>query len=178
MTDYFDDDPYFDEFEDEEGKSKTKIKQEMHELQTLGEELTKLPPGKLDSMELPDDLRQAIADYQRFTARGAMKRQLQYIGKVMRNIDPEPILQALDKLQSKDRQQTAHLHRLEKWRERLLNDGDKALSELLNEAPEADRQHLRQMIRNAQREAQQNKPPKNSRAIFQYLKEILREEEA
>lgn len=160
----------YDEFGDEEIKSRSQLKREVHQLYELGERLSQLPASKLNSLNLPDELRSAIDDYQRFTARGAMKRQLQYIGKVMRSIDPEPILQGLESLQSKDAQQVAYFHRLEKWRDRLISEGDSALGELVKEVPEVDRQQLRQMIRNAQKEAKQNKPPKNARAIFQYLK--------
>ena len=176
MTEHFDDDPDFNEFDDEEIKSRSEIKREAEALQALGGSLTKLPASQLDSMNLPEELRSALADYQRFTSRTAMKRQLQYIGRVMRNIEAEPIQQALNKLRVKDHQQVVFFHRLEKWRDRLLSEGDSALGELLTEAPEIDRQQLRQMVRNAQREAKMNKPPKNTRAIFQYLKEVLSEE--
>ena len=177
MTKHVDDASDYNEFDDENLKSRSQIKREIHQLQELGELLTQLPAAKLDSLNLPDELRNAIADYQRFTSRGAMKRQLQYIGKVMRSVDPEPIKQGLDLLKSKDSQQIAQFHRLEKWRDRLISEGDAALGKLVLEAPEIDRQHLRQMIRNAQKEAAQNKPPKNSRAIFQYLKDHLQLDE-
>ncbi len=176
MTDYFDDDLNHDEFDDEEIKSRSEIKREVQALQTLGASLCKLSKVQLDSMDLPDNLRSAIADYQRFTSRTAMKRQLQYIGKVMRHIDPEPIKQTRDRLLNQDCQLNAHFHRLEKWRDRLLNEGDEALTELINSTPDIDKQQLRQMIRNAQREASKNRPPKSARAIFQYLKEKLRNE--
>lgn len=175
MTEHFDDDD-FDEFEGEEVKSRSEIKREAEALQVLGQSLTKLPAAQLDKMNLPEALRSALADYQRFTSRTALKRQLQYIGKVMRGVDPEPIQQALETLRSQDRKQVVFFHRVEKWRDRLLGEGDSALGELLTEAPDVDRQQLRQMIRNAQREAKMNKPPKNARAIFQYLKEVLGED--
>lgn len=176
MSDNFDD-PYYDDFEDEDYKSKSQVKREMHALQELGEQLTALSASTLDDLGLPDNLRTAIADYQRFTSRQAQKRQRQYIGKVMRSIDPEPIQQALDKIKSRDRQQVAFLHRLENWRDRLLSEGDSALGELLQEAPNIDRQQLRQLIRNAKQEAAKNKPPKSSRAIFQLLKASMASEE-
>ncbi len=176
MSDYFDDDLNHNEFDDEEIKSRSEIKREVQALQTLGVSLTKLSSVQLDSMNLPDNLRSAIADYQRFTSRTAMKRQLLYVGRIMRNIDPEPIKQARDRLLNQDHQLNAHFHRLEKWRDRLLNEGDEALTELINSTPDIDGQQLRQMIRNARREASKNKPPKSARAIFQYLKEKLRNE--
>ncbi len=174
MSDYFDEAFDDDELDGEDIKSRSELKREVQALHSLGRLLTKLPAAQLDNMSLPENLRSAIADYQRFTSHTAMKRQLQYIGRVMRNIDPEPIKQAHQRLLNQDRKVNAHFHRLEKWRDRLLNEGDSALTELIDEAPEIDAQQMRQMIRNAQREASKNKPPKSARAIFQYLKEVLK----
>ncbi len=173
MSDYFDDDA----FDGEDIKSRSELKREVQALQSLGSLLTKLPAAQLDSMGLPENLRSALADYQRFTSRAAKKRQLLYIGRVMRNIDPEPIKQAHQRLLNQDHKVNAHFHRLEKWRDRLLNEGDSALTELIDEAPGVDAQQLRQMIRNAQREASKNSPPKSARAIFQYLKEALKRDD-
>jgi len=175
MSKHSNNSPDHDEFDEENLISRSQIKREVQQLYDLGERLAQLPTSKLDSLELPEALRSAINDYQRFTARGAMKRQLQYIGKVMRNVDPEPIQQGLERLQNKDNQQVAYFHRLEKWRDRLISEGDDALAALIEIAPEIDRQQLRQVIRNAQKEAQQGKPPKSARAIFKYLKEQIHE---
>ena len=106
----------------------------------------------------------------------AKRRQLQYIGKLLRNIDVEPIQEALDKLENKHNQQQVILHKLELLRDELIDKGDDALTDLFNSYPQTDRQHLRNLIRSAQKEKEQNKPPKAYREIFQYLKELMLEE--
>lgn len=153
--------------------SKSQLKRESHELQALGEKLVELPASKLAKIPLPEELADAIALAQRIKQRGGRKRQLQYIGKLMRKIDAEPIQQAMDTLILDSARETAHLHQLEQWRDRLVIEGDAALGELLEEYPQAERQHLRQLVRNAQRESKQNKPPKSAREIFRYLRELM-----
>ncbi|MGM0593119.1 MAG: ribosome biogenesis factor YjgA [Pseudomonadota bacterium] len=152
--------------------SKSEMKRESHALQALGEELVKLPDAQLATIPMPEQLADAVALARRIKARGGRKRQLQYIGKIMRKIDPEPIQQAMAGLKNEAHKETAKLHRLEQWRDRLIAEGDTALAPLLDEYPYADRQHLRQLIRNAQREQKQNKPPKSSRELFRYLREL------
>lgn len=152
--------------------SKSQLKRESHALQAMGEELVELPAAKLAKIPMPDALAEAVALARKIKARGGRKRQLQYIGKVMRSIDAEPIAQALDALKNAAGKEAAKFHRLEQWRDRLVAEGDTALGELLNEFPTAERQHLRQLIRNAQREAANNKPPKAAREIFRYLRDL------
>lgn len=151
--------------------SKTELKQDMLELQVLGEELVKLKPAILEQFPLDDLLRDTIADAQRFKGE-AKRRQLQYLGKVMRHVDPEPIQAALDKYNNKHAQSTQALHKLELLRETLIEQGDSAINALIEKYPHADRQHMRQLVRQANKEKSQNKPPKASREIFQYLKEL------
>ncbi len=153
--------------------SKSQLKRESHALQKLGEALIALSSKKLQTIQLPDNLQSAIHDAQKIKSHSALKRQRQYIGKLMRNIDAEPIESALDKLLNRDAQSTARLHRIEKWRDRLLEEGDTALSELVGEYPACDRQQLRQWIRSAQREQKLNKPPASSRQLFRYLRELM-----
>lgn len=155
--------------------SKSQLKRESHALQALGEELVELPAAKLEKIPLPEELAEAVALARRIKARGGRKRQLQYIGKLMRKIDEEPIRQAMDQIKGESTRETARLHKLEQWRDRLLEEGDSALAELLGEYPDADRQHLRQLMRNAQREKKQNKPPKSARELFRYLRELMAE---
>lgn len=162
--------PFDDEDEDLIYVSKSQLKRESHALQSMGEELVKLPAAKLAKIPMPDELAEAVALARKIKARGGLKRQLQYIGKVMRNIDAEPIEQALANLKDAAGKEAAKFHRLEQWRDRLVEEGDTALGELLDAFPEADRQHLRQLIRNAQREAAKHKPPKSAREIFRYLR--------
>jgi len=150
--------------------SKTEMKNDMNDLQKLGEELVDLKPSQLAKIPMTDDLADAIKDAQRFN-KEARRRQLQFIGRLMRNIDPEPIQAALDKLRNKHSQNTAVLHKLEQLRDRIIAEGDDAINEALKLYPEIDRQRLRQLSRQASKEKAENKPPKASREIFQVLKE-------
>lgn len=154
--------------------SKTKVKKQMHELRDLGVELTGLSKDQLAQLDIPDILRDAIREMHRINKFGAQRRQRQYIGKLMREVDPAPIIAKLDGWKGVSREHTAHLHLLERWRDRLLED-DRALTELLAAHPQADAQHLRALIRNAQKEKAAEKPPKSYREIFQALKEIIPE---
>lgn len=157
------------------GPSKTKIKKQMHELRDLGKELTELSKDQIAQLDIPDDLRDAIREMKNINSFGAQRRQIQYIGKLMRNVDPAPIIAKLDAWKGKSQQHTAHLHHIERWRDRLL-ESDGALTELLAAYPQADAQRLRSLIRNAIKERELQKPPKNYREIFQVLREILPEQ--
>jgi ribosome-associated protein len=161
-----------DTFEDSP-VSKSQRKREAHALQALGESLVKLNQSALKQIPLPDDLLTAITEAQRLHQHGALKRQLQYIGKLMRQYEIEPIQQAYDKVTHSYRDDVQQHHQLEQWRDRLLAEGDKALEELLREHPAVDRPHLRQLIRRAQKEALNAKPPKAARELFRYLRQLL-----
>jgi len=152
--------------------SKTQMKAAMQELQDLGSELVALSIGHLARIELPENLHAAILDWHRFPKHEAQRRQLQYIGKLMRNIDPEPIRAGLALLRGESAAEIAKMHRLERLRERLLAD-EQVLQEILASWPQADVSHLRQLRRNAIKEKEANKPPKNFRAIFQVLKDLM-----
>jgi ribosome-associated protein len=159
---------------DEEAyKSKSQVKREMHALRDLGEELLELPLEQFAKLELMDEIRDAINEARKIRQHGARKRQLQYIGKLMRDVDAEAIRQQLETLQGQSRQAVQALHRIEGWRDRLLNEGDTALAELLDQYPQGDRQMLRQLLRNAQKEQAANKPPKAARSLFRYLRELI-----
>lgn len=151
--------------------SKTELKRDMEELQVLGEALVALKPSVLAKFPLDDDLRDAIADAQRFE-KEAKRRQLQLIGKMMRNRDPSPIQAALDLLQNKHGQQSIELQKLERMRDRIIAEGDKAINELMETYPEADRQKLRQLARQAKKEQADNKPPKIYRELFKYIRSL------
>lgn len=155
--------------------SKTEMKTDMEALQKLGEELVTLKPSVLEKFPLSEDLALAIKDAQRFKNE-AKRRQLQYIGKIMRNIDPEPIQAALDKVRNKHSQATAELHKLEQLRDRIVEEGDAAISEVMEMYPEADRQRLRQLARQANKEKKANKPAKAFREIFQIMKELKQDD--
>lgn len=162
--------------EEELPPSKTKIKKQMHDLQDIGTELVALGKDQLAQLSLPENLRDAIREMHRINKFGAQRRQMQYIGKLMREVDTAPIIAKLDAWKGVSQQHTAHLHLLERWRDRLL-ESDSALTELLATHPQTDAQHLRALIRNAQKEKEAGKPPKSYREIFQVLKELLPEPE-
>ena len=154
--------------------SKTKVKKQMHDLQDLGEELVELSKEHLAEIEIPDNLRLAVREVKKIKSFGAIKRQMQYIGKLMRDVDTAPILAKLDVWKGKSQQHIAYMHQLERWRNRLL-ESDNALTELLSAHPQADAQRLRTLIRNAQKEMEAGKSPRNFREIFQVLREIIPE---
>ncbi len=154
--------------------SKTKIKKQMHELRDLGKELTELGKDQLAQLDIPESLRDAIREMKSINKFGAQRRQIQYIGKLMREVDPAPILAKLDAWKGKSQHHIAHLHQLERWRNRLM-ESDGALTELLAAHPEADAQRLRTLIRNAHKEMEAGKPPRNYREMFQVLREIIPE---
>ena len=154
-----------------ERPSKTRQKEAMHELQALGAELVELSAGQLKRIELPEDILAAVRECQKITAHGAHRRQLQYLGKLMRGADDAPIRAGLALIRGESAAETARLHRLERMRTRLLED-EAALSDIAATWPGADLQHLRQLRRNALKEQETAKPPKNFRAIFQALQEL------
>ena len=162
------DDPF-----DQAPISKSQRKREAHALQALGESLVKLNKSALAQIPLSDGLRHAIEAAQHLHQHGALKRQLQYIGKLMRQCDVEPIRTAYEKVTNSFREDVEQHHELEQWRDRLLSDGDAAMEQLLAEYPGVDRQHLRQLIRTAQMETAKAKPPKAARELFRYLRELI-----
>jgi ribosome-associated protein len=153
----------------EETVSKTRRKQEMHALQKLGAELVALADSQLDAMDLPEDLLRAVQEARRIRSHEARRRQLQYIGRLMRDVDPEPIRARLAELRGDSAQSAAHHRRLEALRTRLMED-DSALTEYASTHPAADLQALRALLRNARREAKEGKPPRAYRELFRFLK--------
>ena len=166
------------ELEDEIGQdiapSKTKRKKDMHALQEIGEQLVELEPKKLAEFDLPEILSDAIRQARSMQKHGARRRQLQYIGRLMREVDALPIQQKLDSWRQVSIHQTARLHQLERWRESLLSD-EHALTEFAQQYPAADLQRLRSLIRNAHKERAAGKPPKSFRLLFQELQGIVAE---
>lgn len=160
-----------DEITDQEPVSKTRRKAAMQDLQSLGEELIGLNKARLAQLNLPDSLLEAVKEAQRITSNGAIARQKQYIGRLMREVDTAPIADQLARWKGAHQEENAHFHRLEKLRERLLQD-DAALSDFLRDHPEADSQQVRTLIRNARKEADAGKPPKSSRELFKLLREL------
>lgn len=152
--------------------SKTRRKRAMEELQALGAELVALSVDRIKRIDIPEELRDAVREAQRMTRQDeARRRQIQYIGRLMRDIDPEPIRDALALVRGESAGETAKLHRLERMRTDLLAD-EKVLQEIANLYPGADLQYLRSLRRSALKEQEQNKPPRSYRTIFQALKEL------
>jgi ribosome-associated protein len=158
----------------DEVKSKSQIKRELHLLHDLGKQLVALPQSQLRALELTEPLQTAIMDARRFK-RGALKRQLQYIAGLMREVDATAVRQSLDGFNRPQQQEVEALHEVEAWRDALLAGDDALLDELVRRFQHADRQHLRQLVRNANRERQLNKPPKSARALFRELSALRAE---
>jgi ribosome-associated protein len=154
------------------GPSKSQKKRDVEALQDLGTELVKLPEAQFRRIELPEDLRAAVAECRRITQNSALRRQRQYIGKLMRSIDPEPIRAQLEAFRGVSAKENARLHQAERWRERLIADNE-ALTRFLDEHPGSDATQLRQLIRNARDEAARGKPPKAFRELFRLIREAI-----
>ena len=163
------------EFEQEyERPSKSEAKRQSNELQKLGEQLVEAPRDRVKRVEMPEDVKEAILTCQSITNHEGRRRALQFVGKKMRTLDEEEvdvIKRTIDSWKGASKAETAALHALERRREKLLAD-DKALTQLLEENPALDAQHLRTLIRNARKEQAENKPPKAYREIFQILKDL------
>jgi ribosome-associated protein len=152
--------------------SKTQRKQQMEDLQALGEELVALSSDRVKKIEIPENLRDAVREAQRMTRPDeAKRRQMQYIGKLMRSVDVEPIRAALALVRGESASETAKLHRLERLRSEFMSE-EKVLQEIAALYPTVDMQHLRSLRRAALKEQEQNKPARSYRAIFQLLKEL------
>jgi ribosome-associated protein len=151
--------------------SKTKLKAEADAAQDIGKKLIALSKDRLIKLDLPEALFDAVLEAKRLTANGAVRRQLQYLGRLMRDIDSAPIVEQLQAWEGKNTQENAYFHGLERWRTRLLTQPE-SISEYLNTYPQADSQQIRTLIRNAQREEAAQKPPKSSRELFKLIRDI------
>ena len=156
----------------DEGKSKTQVKRELHALVDLGERLTTLKADTLAKLPLTDAMRKALADAPKHTANIARKRHILFIGKLMRDQNTDAILELLDQLDASTRQYNERFHNLERWRDRLVTGTDAVLDAFVSDYPDADRQQLRSLIRQAQHETAHNKPPATTRKIFKYIREL------
>lgn len=155
--------------------NKTQIKKEIAALLALGEEISTLPSAQITALGLPVKLDTAIREIIKMPHKSARKRQLKFIAQQFYKMesDVEPILEKVAKFKNQSGHAVREHHIVEKWRERLLNEGHDALTELLDEYPHADRQQLRQLVRNAQKEKELAKPPKSSRLLYRYLKALF-----
>jgi len=152
--------------------SKTRRKRQMHDLQALGEALVRLPPEQLARLELPEHLRQAVVECRRMTRHEAIRRQRQYIGRLMRAIDAGPIATQLEAMQAPSRRQTALFHRAERWRDDLVADPD-AVAAFVRDFPGADPHRLRGLAAAAAEERAAERAPRRYRELFQLINAIL-----
>jgi len=166
-----------DEFDQEYDRpSKSELKRQSNELQKLGEQLIEAPRDRVKRVPMPEEVRDAILLCQTITNHEGRRRQLQFVGKLMRTLDEEEVAviqRTIESWKGMSKAETAALHALERRRDKLLTD-DKALTQLLEEHPHLDVQQLRTLIRNARKEQAENKPPKAYREIFQILKDLAK----
>ncbi|NMF90162.1 ribosome biogenesis factor YjgA [Aromatoleum petrolei] len=154
-----------------ERPSKSQRKRDMHALQDLGEQLVALSLDQLKKVPMPDSLAEAVREAKRITSHEGRRRQMQYVGKLMRNVDPAPIQAQLDVFNGISKAEIARQHRLERLRADLIED-EKTLQAIGEHWPEADFQQLRTLRRNAIKEREQNKPPRAFREIFRILRDL------
>jgi len=153
-------------------KSRTQLKKEAVALQEKGAQLTRLSRDQLSHMELPTELMAAIEAFWKMKSHGARRRQLQYIGSVMRDVDVTRIEQGLLEIEQGAYRQARAFHRLESWRDRLVDGDDDLMAAILAAHPHADRQRLGQLVRSSRKERAKNAPPRSARNLFRYLREI------
>ena len=151
-----------------ERPSKSQRKRDMTALQDLGESLLRLTAAELARLDLPEALREAIGEMARMGSHEARRRHRQYIGKLMRQVDAEPLRAAIEDATGESKQAVALMHRCERLRDALLAD-DAALDAVLAELPDADVQQLRSTIRAARREHKEGRPPKHARQLYRWL---------
>ena len=154
-------------------KSKSQVKKELLEITELGERLLEIPASLLAKLPLSENCLKAIKEGQKIHHHTGKKRQIKYIGKVLRDEDLDGIRAELAIADQYHQLEVRKQHLLEQWRDRLLNEGDTATFELLQLEPSLDRQQLRQMVRSAQKEQELNKAPKMQRELFRYLRDNM-----
>lgn len=151
--------------------SKSQRKRDAHELLDLAKQLISMPDARLKGLPLDSDLREEVDFGRSIRARGARKRQLMTIGKMLRQRDTDELVDAVNNVNQKNRQVSARFHHIEAWRNKLIEGGDQDLAELLEQTPAINVQTLRQLIRNAKKEAKLEKPPTAARKLFKLLRE-------
>ena len=160
--------------EEDDFISKTRRKRQMTDLQKLGAELVKLSPEQLGRMDMPEELRDAVLDCKRFSKHEAVRRQMQYIGKIMRNIDAAPIAAQLESFHAPSRKDTALFHLAEKWRDELMADPE-AIVRFEREFPHANAHRIRALIEAARAERAAKRAPKHFRELFHAVSAAVQE---
>jgi ribosome-associated protein len=157
---------------EEQRLSKSARKREAASLQELGVKLSALPDQEIKALDLPDNLFVALRDLRRLPSHGAQVRQRQYIGKLMRNIDPEPVLAKLAERKQRHDVEIRHFQQIEQWRDRLLSE-PAAAEDLLKEYPNADREVLAKLLEKAEKERAEQRSPVGARELFAFLRQLL-----
>jgi len=158
--------------------NKTRIKKEIAGVFAMAEEICQLSPAQIAEFELPESIAQAMLDAGKLGQNSARKRLLKYITAQLRNIDIQAVEEKLARMKNRSAHAVREHHQAERWRDQLLADtGTQQLTQLMDEFPDADSQHIRQLQRNAQKEAKEDKPPKSARLLYKYLKEMISEAE-
>ena len=163
----------FDDSQEEQDNlpSKSELKRQMLALQEIGKKLLEMTPAQIKTLQLDDELLEALAEYKRIKSHEARRRHLQRIGKLMRNRDHAAIQAGMERYDSSSEAHARHFNQLEHWRERLIED-DAALAEFMAAWPACEAQKIRQLIRNTRQERAAEKPPNNARKLFRYLRDI------
>jgi len=157
---------------DDDGESRTQKKHEDRALQELGKQLVGLSSEQLANIDVPEQLLEAVMVARKTKKRGAKRRQMQYIGRLMREIDAGPIGDALENIRRGDLDKARCFHKIEQWRDAIKAGEEAVIEEILAACPDAERQRLTQLARNARHDAQKGKGVKSSRVLFRYLKEV------
>lgn len=172
---FYDEEEYEDESEFYAVRpNKTQIKKQIAVIFALAEEICALAPAQIAEFELPERVHNALLDAGKMAQNAARKRLLKYVTAQLRELDTEAVAEKLARMKNRSAHAVREHHQAERWREQLLSEsGNQQLTAFMSEFPEADGQHLRQLQRNAQREIQADKPPKSSRLLYKYLKELI-----
>ncbi len=158
--------------------NKTAIKRDIAEIARLAEQICELSESQLQTLGFEESLQSAILEAAKMPPKAARKRQLKFITAQLRKLELEPVIEQIDRIKSKSIHAVREHHQAEQWRDRLLADNaHNALTELLEKFPAADRQHLRQLQRNAIKEAASNKPPKSARLLYREIRSLLEQGE-
>ncbi|MGM0702641.1 MAG: ribosome biogenesis factor YjgA [Pseudomonadota bacterium] len=155
----------------DERPSKSQLKREMHALQALGEKIIALRDAERARLPLSDDLLAAVEETGRIRSREARRRHMQYVGKLMRREDLDAIHAVFEQMEQETQRRDLAFHRLERWRDRLIDEGDAAVEAFIADHPDVDRQALRQLVRNARQERERDKPPTNARRLFRLIRD-------
>lgn len=170
----FDADDQDDQLPEYSGPSKSQLKREMHSLQDLGKRMLDLSDDQLETLTISDTLQRAILESRRIKQREAKRRHLQYIGKVIRQeADPDALGRAIDAFHAGSEEHTRRHHLAERWRDRMIAEGDKVVGEFIGHCPLADVQHLRNLVRNARKEVEAQKNTGQARKLFRALREWI-----